>query len=163
MNKKNLIIIIIIIIIIPALAVEFILGEKRAPNNSADSAAAVKDESIYADSAENANYQGIRGQIIIGGRSRASVTRGIDQNSNTVRKEYNNYIRQGNKLVGGVIVRFKINPKGEVFECKIVQGDLNDFVFEKNVVLTVKRWKFSEIQDDNDTTVVEYPFVFGQY
>jgi len=161
MNKKVLIATMILIIIIPTLAVEFILGEKRA-SNSADSTA-VKDESIYADSAENANYQGIRGQIIIGGRSRASVTRGIDQNSNTIRKEYNNYIRQGNKLGGGAIVRFKINSKGEIFECKIVQSELNDFVFEKNIVLTVKRWKFPEIQDESDTTIVEYPFVFGQY
>jgi TonB family protein len=145
------------------LAVEFILGEKHAANNAASDSTAVKYESIYADSAENANYQGIRGQIIIGERSRASIMRGIDQNSNTIRKEYNNYIRQGNKLGGSVIVRFKINSKGEVFECKIVQGNLNDFVFEKNIVLTVKRWKFPETQDKNDTTIVEYPFVFGQY
>jgi len=162
-NKKTTVVIIILIIITPLLAVEFILGEKHAANKADSDSTTAKDESIYADSAENADYQGIRGQIIIGGRGRASINRGIDQNSNTIRKEYNNYIRQGNKLGGGVIVRFKINPKGEVFECKIVQSDLNDFVFEKNIVLTVKRWKFPEIQNDNDTTIVEYPFVFGQY
>jgi outer membrane biosynthesis protein TonB len=52
---------------------------------------------------------------------------------------------------------------GEIIECKIVQSDIGDIAFEKNVVLVVKKWKFPVIQIENDTTIVEYPFIFDQY
>lgn len=155
----NKIIIIIITLAIESFAVEFILGGKRAQKDTLEFEA---DSSIYIDSAEVSTYEGIRGQTITGQRSRANIMRGIDKNSNAIRKEYNSHIIQGNKLSGGIIVRFKIVSSGSVIECKIVQSDLNDAVFEKNVVLTVKRWKFPEIEIENDTTIVEYPFVFGQ-
>ncbi|MDR0304751.1 MAG: AgmX/PglI C-terminal domain-containing protein [Chitinispirillales bacterium] len=162
----NKVIITIIIIIIPVFALEFILGGKgksAQKDNFSDSTVLEKDTSIYVDSAEILKYDGIRGQTIIGQRSRANIMRGIDQNSNTIRKEYINYMRQGNKLNGGLIVRFKIISTGEIVDCKILQSDINDMIFEKNIVLTIKRWKFSEIQIENDTTIVEYPFVFEQY
>ena len=159
MNKTT---IIIITIVLPLFAVEFVLSGSRGRNTSKDSLELQVDSSIYIDSAEVATFEGTRGQTIIGQRSRASITRGIDKNANTIRKEYNNHILQGNKLIGGLIVRFKITSKGDVVECRIVQSNTEDPIFDKNVVMIIKRWKFPPINIENDTTIVEYPFVFDQ-
>lgn len=158
---------IIIIFAINVFAVELVLGDRIARRGGqqadSDSTALVRDTAFYLDSAEVAALDGIRGQTITGQRSRASVMRGIDQNSNTIRRAYSNHIRQGNRLSGGIIVRFKILPSGEVIECKIVESNTDDIAFERNVVLAVRKWKFPPIQIENDTTIVEYPFVFDQY
>jgi TonB family protein len=168
MAKKSTIITIIMISAAQIFAAEFILGEKFASkrgsqaDTTADSALLVRDSAFYLDSAEVAALGGIRGQTMSGQRSRASVMRGIDQNQNTIRKEYQNYIRQGKTLSGGIIVRFKIVPSGEVIEAKIVESNTNDIAFEKGVILAIKKWKFPSVQIENDTTIVEYPFVFDK-
>ena len=170
MSKKITIGAIIIIFAVQAFSqVEFTLGDRAAArrgaaqaDSTADSIPLVRDAEFYMDSAEVAALEGIRGQTISGQRSRASVMRGIDQNASTIRREYNNYIRQGNRLSGGMIVRFKIAPSGEVFWAKIVESNINDIVFERNVILAIRRWKFPQIQIENDTTIVEYPFVFDR-
>jgi TonB family protein len=97
-----------------------------------------------------------------GKRSRASIMRGIDKNSNVIHKEYNNYIRAGNNLKGAIIVRFKIISNGDIIECKIVESNTGDISFEKNIVSLIKLWKFAPSEIENDTTIVEYPFVFGE-
>jgi TonB family protein len=158
--------VIIAIITIPVFAVEFILGGGRAASSAAqnqDSTENEIDRTLYLDSAEVAALQGLRGQTMTGQRSRASVMRGIDRNSNTIRREYRNYINQGNRLGGGMIVRFKIVSSGDVIECRIVESNIGDPIFETNVVLAIKNWKFPPIEIENDTTIVEYPFVFEQY
>lgn len=168
MRKRTVVMMLITISVIQIFSAEFILGEKYARKNGAqldtttDSTALVRDTAFYMDSAEVAALDGIRGQTMSGQRSRASIMRGIDQNANSVRKEYHAYIRQGNKLSGGMIVRFKIVPSGEVIECKIVESSIGDIAFEKMIALAVKKWKFPQAQIKNDTTVVEYPFVFEQ-
>ncbi len=131
-------------------------------DTTVDSSLYVKDTSFYMDSAEVAALEGIRGQTMSGERSRASIMRGIDQNQNTIRKAYNNHIRMGNTLNGGMIVRFKIVPSGEVVDVKILESNTGDVAFEKSVALEIKKWKFPSVKIENDTTIVEYPFVFGQ-
>lgn len=166
--KKNITIFAIVMIFASQIfAVEFILGEKHARRNSAadtatDSSIYIRDTAFYMDSAEVAALTGIRGQTMSGQRSRANIMRGIDKNQNTIRKEYQNYIRQGNFLNGGMIVRFKIISSGEVIDVKIVESNTNDVAFEKGVALAVKKWQFLPIEIENDTTIVEYPFVFEQ-
>jgi TonB family protein len=164
MNKFVRLFAIISIITVPAFALDLILGAKRAASEeqTTDSTAAQKSGDFYMDSAQVAELEGIRGQTMTGQRSRTSIMRGIDKNSNTIHKEYNNHVRAGNRITGAMIVRLKIVSNGDVIECKIVESNTGDIVFEKNVVLSIKRWKFPPIEIENDTTVVEYPFVFGQ-
>lgn len=168
MNKKIMFFLIVFIFSTQVFSAEFILGEKYARKNgmaadtTQDSSLLVKDTSFYMDFVDVAALDGIRGQTMSGQRSRASIMRGIDQNQNTIRKEYNNYIRQGNYLNGGMIVRFKIVPSGEVVDVKILESNTGSVPFEKGVALAIKKWKFPTIEIEKDTTIVEYPFVFGQ-
>ena len=168
MNKKIIIIAIIIISAANVFSAEFILGEKYARKGSTqsdtteDSTLNIRDTAFYMDSTEVAALDGIRGQTMSGQRSRASVMRGIDKNISSVRKEYQNYIRQGNFMSGGMIVRFKVVSSGEVIDVKILESNTGSVAFEKGVALAIRKWKFPPIEIENDTTIVEYPFVFDQ-
>jgi len=154
----------IAIIVIPTFAIEIILGGTRARRDTTGMAeiTAERDSAYFMDSLEVMQLTGIRGQTITGARTRASVMRFIDRNSNTVRREYRDHILAGNTLSGGMIVRFKIDSQGNVIECRIVESNIDHVIFQKNVVNTIRRWQFPPIDTENDTTIVEYPFVFGQ-
>ena len=168
MRKKIAIVLIIAVLAAQISAVEIILGERTIrrsdmiADSTLDSTALVRDTAFFMTPEEVAELEGIRGQTLIGQRSRANVMRGIDQNRNTIRREYNNYIRQGNRLSGGLIVRFKVVSSGEVIYSKIVESNVDDVVFERTVASTVKRWRFPAIPIENDTTIVEYPFIFDR-
>ena len=154
----------IAIIVIPTFAVEIILGGTRARRDTTGMAeiTAERDDAYFMDSEEVAELSGVRGQTITGARTRASVMRFIDRNSNTVRREYRDHILAGNTLSGGMIVRFKIDSQGNVIECRIVESNIENVIFQKNVVNVIRRWQFPPIDTPNDTTIVEYPFVFDQ-
>ncbi|MCL2843963.1 MAG: TonB family protein [Chitinivibrionia bacterium] len=158
-------IIFVALISIPAFAqMELILGGQRARQDTTGRAG-ITDErcpEYFMSAEEVAALEGIRGQTITGARSRASVMRFIDRNSNTVRREYRDHILAGNTLSGGMIVRFKIDAQGNVFECRIVESNIEHVIFQKNVVNAIRRWQFPQIDVENDTTIVEYPFVFDR-
>jgi len=151
------------LIFIPVFATEFVLGASRASREAQAERSQLTNERcsvFFMDSAEVAALEGIRGQTMTGQRTRASVMRVINQNANTIRRAMRDHTIAGNRVSGGIIVRFKIDAQGNVFECRIVESNTGDIIFEKIVVLEVKKWQFPAIEAENDTTVVEYPFVF---
>ncbi len=98
---------------------------------------------------------------IVGGRSRRSIMRVIQQNIAALRYAYNRRLRERPGLKGKIQVRFAIDEFGRVIFCEVIGSTVSDAVFEKDVVTKIRRWVFEKIDKPGDVTEVTYPFVFS--
>ena len=101
------------------------------------------------------------GKALTGGRSRASIQRGVMQNINSINYAYNVRKREKPDLAGKITVKFSIDEFGKVISAQLVESTINDSEIENTVVTRVKSWVFEKIDKTGDVSEFTYPFVFG--
>jgi len=104
---------------------------------------------------------GIGGGALVGGRSKASIARVVQQNLAALRYAYNQRLRDKPGLKGRITVRFAIDEFGNVLFCRLNDSTMKDATMEALVVKKIKLWKFDKIDKVGDVTEVVYPFVFN--
>lgn len=88
------------------------------------------------------------------------IKKTIDGNVNQLRYIYNMRLRKGEKLSGKMIIEMDIKPEGSISSIKIVQSNMGDSGFEKEVLAKVETWSFREVPDSLGIMRIKYPFEF---
>jgi TonB family protein len=84
----------------------------------------------------------------------------IDENSSQLKYIYNRRLRAGAKLEGKIQVEIKILPNGTVQSARVLQSNVGDASFEKEVLGCIGKWTFAGIPDSLGSLTVNYPFEF---
>jgi outer membrane biosynthesis protein TonB len=104
----------------------------------------------------------VKGGALTGGRSRASIMRGIMPILNQFRKLYNEEYPDSCKPTLKVVVFFKIDYLGNVVSCEVSKSNSSNPKFDSAILVIVKSTKFEEIDLKNDITEVIYPLCFSK-
>jgi TonB family protein len=86
----------------------------------------------------------------------------IDNNSQQLRYIYNKRLRMGIKLSGRIIVEMAIKPDGSVSSLSVLQSNIGDQAFEKEVIERIRTWRFNQIPDSLGSLTINYPFEFDE-
>ena len=108
-----------------------------------------------------------------GKREFKSIQQVINKNITGLQYDYNKRLREkeygkrniNNKkeiLGGKFTVALDILSDGSVSSCKFVESSLNDSLLETSILIRIYKWNFGPIQYENDTTRINYNFVFSQ-
>lgn len=76
-----------------------------------------------------------------------------------IRKLYNERLRI-KSINGRIDTKFYVLGNGEVVNPLIVKSTINDTIFENIVIKEIDSWRFDRIKPKDDTTEVNYPFIF---
>ena len=104
----------------------------------------------------------VKGETLTGGRSRSRIMRVIWENHARLRYAYNKRLKGRPGLQGKVVLKFTIDPKGNVDSCMVDESTIKDPEFEKIIVKNIKEWVFEKVDDKIGTTEVVCPFTFTQ-
>ena len=88
------------------------------------------------------------------------IKKTIDGNVNQLRYIYNKRLRKGEKLSGKMILEMEIKPEGNISSTRIVNSNMGDSGFEKEILAKVETWKFRPVPDSLGTMRIKYPFEF---
>ena len=88
------------------------------------------------------------------------IKRTIDANTNQLKYLYNRRLRKGEELSGKMIIEMNIKPDGYISSTKIVNSNIGDQRFEKEVLAKVESWKFRPVPDSLGIMRIKYPFEF---
>lgn len=99
---------------------------------------------------------------LVGKRSRANIVHGINRQSRSLRRAYIKSLRDSSMVDGRVSVRFSVVESGQVIHTELIESTVDNEEFEQEVMTTVEGWSFGEIDAPNDTSIVEYPFIFSR-
>ncbi|MBN1757684.1 MAG: TonB family protein [Chitinispirillaceae bacterium] len=84
----------------------------------------------------------------------------IDANSRELRYLYNKRLRSGIKLSGKMLMEIKIKADGTIGSVKVLQSDMGDEEFERQIAAQINKWKFKAVPDSLGKLTVNYPFEF---
>lgn len=104
----------------------------------------------------------VKGGALTGGRSRASIMRGIMPTLSQFRKLYNYEYPDSCKPILRVVVFFKVDHLGNVISSEVSKSNSNNPKFDSATLVIVKSIKFEEIDLINDITEVIYPLCFSR-
>ncbi|MBN1600329.1 MAG: AgmX/PglI C-terminal domain-containing protein [Chitinispirillaceae bacterium] len=104
----------------------------------------------------------LKGGMLTGGRSKASVMRVVMQNLAALRYAYNKRLRDKPGLSGKITCKFAIDEFGKVIFCQVVESTMHDPEFESLIVSKIRRWVLDKIDKPGDITEVVFPFVFSK-
>jgi hypothetical protein len=93
-------------------------------------------------------------------RTIKDITCVVSKNMNHFKDVYNQYLRDGEKFVGQIVVKFSINQQGDVFYAETVKTTINNKSFENEIITLVKSWKFPVLQNPGEITECIFPFNF---
>ena len=125
--------------------------DRNAPFNSGDflrSCRESRNRSRYSRSPDTTKI------TLTGNRSKQSVVRVIHKYIASLSNVYNRRLHDKPYLSGTITVTFAIDEFGKVIYAHTVKSTVNDTTFENTIVDCVKKWKFEEIDESGDTTVV---------
>jgi phosphotransferase system HPr-like phosphotransfer protein len=105
------------------------------------------------------NSKGIKS----GERSRENLMKGIKQYLAKARFAYNRALRDGFKCNAKIILEIIVLGSGKIENVKIIAKDYDFPSFDVDLIETIKKWDFGTIPNLNDTTIIQYPFVFTHY
>lgn len=86
----------------------------------------------------------------------------IDNNSQQLRYIYNKRLRMGIKLSGRILVEMAIKADGSVGSLNVLQSNIGDQTFEKEVIERIRTWRFNQIPDTLGSLTINYPFEFDE-
>jgi|WetSurMetagenome_2_1015567.scaffolds.fasta_scaffold267340_1 hypothetical protein len=105
----------------------------------------------------------------IGKRPRDSIFKFVLKNISTLQYEYIKRLaelskgKRGKRIITGKIkIRFSILNDGTVLDCGIQETSVRDSLLELRLLSRIYKWNFGKINEENDTTTIEYPFVFSK-
>jgi TonB family protein len=84
----------------------------------------------------------------------------IDNHKNELDALYKARLRSKIRLSGKMLVAFSIRADGTVAIPSIVQSDIGDQIFEKEVLTCIQSWKFKPVPAGAGDITIEYPFEF---
>ena len=88
------------------------------------------------------------------------IKKTIDGNVDQLRYIYNKRLRKGEKLSGKMILEMEIKPEGNISSTRIVNSNMGDSGFEKEILAKVEAWKFRPVPDSLGAMRIKYPFEF---
>ena len=88
------------------------------------------------------------------------IKKTIDGNINQLKYLYNRRLRKGEKLSGKMVLEMNIASDGNISSTKIVNSNIGDQGFEKEVLAKVEAWKFRPVPDSLGIMTIKYPFEF---
>lgn len=104
----------------------------------------------------------IESKNISGKRSRSDIMRVVNQNMQGLRYIYNRHLRNTPGMKGKITVKWAVDEFGNVIFCRVINSNINNDAFKKEIEKAIKRWKFKQIKVTGDVTEIIYPFVFTQ-
>jgi len=114
-----------------------------------------KVESSYASKAEALNRAGVK-------RSSADVVRTVRSHMRALQDCYKQQLKNDLNLKGKIVVRFTVNPAGEVIFASIVSSTLNNAAMENCIIKRILRWRdFSPCDPTFGNSSYRQSFKFG--
>jgi TonB family protein len=89
-----------------------------------------------------------------------ALKRVIDGNAGQLRYIYNKRLRRGIKLSGKMIVEMKIQPNGRVEGIEVINSNIGDSSFEKDITEQIEKWRFKPVDESLGEMTLRYPFEF---
>ncbi|MFW6327515.1 MAG: AgmX/PglI C-terminal domain-containing protein [Bacteroidota bacterium] len=96
----------------------------------------------------------------IGGRPRDNVQKTVLENIKSLKTIYDQRRVENPELEGKILVRFAINDRGQIIQSEVIEQNVQDSLFMRQIVGELRRWEFGQIKIKGDVTEVIYPFVF---
>lgn len=93
-------------------------------------------------------------------RRPAFLKKNIDDNINQLRYIYNRKLRTGIALSGKMVVEIQIQSNGLIADAGIINSNIGDTQFEKEVIEKIKTWNFKPVPDSLGIMKIRYPFEF---
>jgi TonB family protein len=75
-----------------------------------------------------------------------------------LRTIYNKYLKTDPNLKGKVTLKFTIAPSGDSISISIASSTTGNSAFDKDIMNTVKRWKWKKIKSGNTTPTIPFNF-----
>ncbi len=91
-------------------------------------------------------------------RSIEEIRRVFDANKGAIFAIYNRALRQDGSLQGKVVLELKIDPTGQVLDCRVVSSELGDESLVGKIVSRIRLFDFG--RKDVGTTTISYPVHF---
>lgn len=91
---------------------------------------------------------------------RRIIMKTIMQNIGSMRRMYEERINKHEPFEQKVSVKITLNNKGKVLECSLDSVIINDSIFVDNCITLIRDMKFDRISNEDDTTIILYPFEF---
>ncbi|MDW7681500.1 MAG: AgmX/PglI C-terminal domain-containing protein [bacterium] len=114
-----------------------------------------KVESSYASKSEALNRVGVK-------RSSAEVVRTVRSHMRALQDCYKQQLKNDLNLKGKIVVRFTVNPAGEVIFASIVSSTLNNAAMENCIIKRILRWRdFSPCDPTFGNSSYRQSFKFG--
>ena len=85
-------------------------------------------------------------------RSREEIELEFDRNKGAIYALYSRALREKPELQGKLVLKFTIEPSGEVSSCEVVSSDLNDPELERKIVARVRLFHFAAKDVERITT-----------
>ena len=104
----------------------------------------------------------VKGGALTGGRSRASLMRGMMSIMGELRKLYNEEYPDSCKPVLKVVAFFKVDYSGKVASAEVSKTNSGNPKFDSVILDIVKSIKFDRMDLINDITEVIYPLCFSR-
>lgn len=116
--------------------------------------AKLRDNSDSSDTKERKSW------ARIGGRPRDNVQKTVLENIKSLKTIYDQRRTENPELEGKILVRFAINDRGQIIQSEVIEQNVQDTLFMRQIVGELRRWEFGQIKIKGDVTEVIYPFVF---
>jgi TonB family protein len=93
-------------------------------------------------------------------RSPTAVKAVIDRHRKELDMIYKKRLKRGFKLSGSMLVEFTVRPNGAVSRVAVVQSEMGDQSFEKEILRCVWAWRFRPVPAKTGDVTIRYPFEF---
>jgi TonB family protein len=91
-------------------------------------------------------------------RSKPEVRQAVEARMPSLRKIYNDYLKEKSSFSGKIMLRFTIASSGEIIDISIISSTTGFPEFEEEIQKRIATWKWKTIEGGN--TIVTIPFDF---
>jgi TonB family protein len=93
-------------------------------------------------------------------RSYESINDVVNLKKSNLEKIYSKRLEKRPDIEGQVKIRFRIDESGKVIYSKIIESNIDDSIFQKQLLNEVNSWIFPKIDKPGDMIEIIYPFNF---
>jgi TonB family protein len=91
-------------------------------------------------------------------RSKEEIMQVVNTNMSSLRKIYNKYLEQKPGFGGKIIIKFTINPSGDIISINIVSSETGYPDFDNAIKDAIITWKWKAIKSGNTTPTIPFNF-----
>jgi len=93
-------------------------------------------------------------------RRPSTIKKLINEKTLELRYLYNKRLRKGEAISGRMLVSFEIQPDGSLENIQLMQSNIGDETFEREILSKIAKWRFGQVSDTLGALSVNYPFDF---